>query len=90
MQMSDFFDTIADLDKVDWAVMKQKYWNRTPQDNDRQRRREAEFLVHQSVPWKMIRGIGVIDTEIKRRVEDCLRASTHRPPVKVRQNWYYP
>jgi hypothetical protein len=89
MQMSDSFDDLADLDKVDWGVMRQTYWNRTPQDNDRQRRREAEFLAYRSVPWRLIMGIGVIDAEIQKKVVESLQVSSHRPPVKVKRDWYY-
>ena len=44
MDYTDFFDDLKDLDKVDWALMKQRYWNDTNDDPDRKRRRQAEFL----------------------------------------------
>ena len=48
---TDFFDRLDDLDKVDWKIMKSKYWNDTDEDPDRKRRRRAEYLVHQLFPW---------------------------------------
>jgi len=50
MQITQFFDNLADLDKVDWQIMKAKYWKDIDIDNDRKRRRQAEFLVHEVFP----------------------------------------
>lgn len=40
--------------------MGERYWNDTPEDGDRKRRRQAEFLVYTSLPWRLIEEIGVI------------------------------
>ena len=47
---TDFFDRLDDLDKVDWKIMKSKYWNDTDEGLDRKRRHQAEYLVHQLFP----------------------------------------
>jgi len=58
---------------------------------DRQRRKQAEFLVHRFCDWSLIHEIAVIDERMKTRVEQvCARVpSRHRPPVTVRGEWYY-
>ncbi len=61
MMITDFFDDLQNLDKVDWAIMKEKYWANTEDDGDRKRRRQAEFLIHSSCPWTLISDIVVID-----------------------------
>ena len=38
---SSFFEDLADLDKVDWQIMKSKWWNDTDEDMGRKRRRQA-------------------------------------------------
>jgi hypothetical protein len=58
---------------------------------DRQRRKQAEFLVHQFCPWTLIREIGVMNNAAKMDVEAVLRnfdANQNRP-VKIRSGWYY-
>jgi ssDNA thymidine ADP-ribosyltransferase, DarT len=89
MRLTQFFDRLNDLDKVDWDVMKLKFWNNVDEDMDRSRRRQAEFLVHQSFPWNLVTHIGVINSEVKIQVEQILQDSTHRPTVAIRRDWYY-
>ncbi len=66
-----------------------KYWFDTPEDSDRKRRRQAEFLVHQFFPWQLITEIGVMHHLVKAEVEKCLQTATHQPGVILRPNWYY-
>ena len=87
---TDFFDELQDLHSaIDWDIMRAKYWADTDEDGDRKRRRQAEFLIHQFCPWTLIQEIGVIDNDIKGKVEEMLRNETHCPPVKVYSSWYY-
>ncbi len=51
MQFTDFFDDLEELSKIDWNLMKAKYWNDTNDDPDRKRRRQADF-------WFMIFSLG--------------------------------
>jgi ssDNA thymidine ADP-ribosyltransferase, DarT len=69
---TQWFTDLARLDAVDWPLLSARYWNDTPQDNDRQRRKQAEFLVWQSVDWGLIGGIGVFNAAMKARVEGIL------------------
>jgi len=89
MAMTEFFDDLADLDKVDWKVMKMKYWNDTPEDGDRSRRRQAEFLVYGFFPWTLVQEIGVMTPAIAAQVTQALQGQPHRPAVVVRRGWYY-
>ncbi|HZP39483.1 MAG TPA: DUF4433 domain-containing protein [Methylomirabilota bacterium] len=89
MAVTEFFHDLADLDKVDWKVMKMKYWNDTPEDGDRSRRRQAEFLVHQFFPWTLVQAIGVMTPAIAAQVTHALRGQAHQPAVIVRRGWYY-
>lgn len=87
--ISRFFKDTSDLSKVDWAIMKERYWNDTMDDNDRKRRRQAEFLVHDFFPWELVERIGVIDAGMQSQVESIMSTARHRPVVEVRRAWYY-
>jgi hypothetical protein len=90
MAMSTFHTDLNALDTiVDDEVMEARYWNDTLEDNDRKRRRQAEFLVHQSFPWTAIGLIGVRDDAIRARVEAEILHADHKPKVKVETDWYY-
>lgn len=84
-----FFDNLADLDAIDWGVMASKFWSNSQEDLDRERRRQAEFLVHQAVPWMFIQEIGVMNEAVAKQVHQYLAAELHQPEIVVRRDWYY-
>ena len=59
---------------------------------DRQRRKQAEFLIYQFCPWDWIDGIGVLNEKAKANVEAVLAEFTAglTRPVLIRPGWYYP
>jgi hypothetical protein len=90
MEFSEFYEILYALGSViDWDIMKDTYWADTPEDGDRKRRRQAEFLVHQFCPWTLITEIGVINTTIQAQVQRILQNVNYQPPVRVYPNWYY-
>jgi hypothetical protein len=86
-----WFDDVARLDEVDWDMVYQRYWRDDVNDMDRQRRKQAEFLIYQSCPWSLIQEIGVLNTPNKTRVEQILNDfdPSQRTVVNVRAAWYY-
>ena len=89
---SSWYDDLAQLDQVPWDVVNLQYWNDTTREPDRQRRKQAEFLVHRLCPWDLVEEIAVYDEAVKVQVESVLTASGQPPypSVQVRRNWYYP
>jgi len=88
---TEWFDDVTRLDKVDWDVIYLRYWRDDVNDMDRQRRKQAEFLIHQSCPWALIQEIGVLNAPAKTRVEQILNDfdASQRTVVNVRAGWYY-
>lgn len=82
---------MGDLEKVDWGMVYERYWADNPDDPDRQRRKQAEFLVHGLCPWSVISEIGVLNQAAKDRVEGVLAAfpEGQQRPVLIRPGWYY-
>lgn len=88
--ITSWFDSLDDLDKVDWNMVGEKYWADKPSDNDRQRRKQAEFLVHRFCGWNLIQVVAVLDAQMKKRVEKILSQFVgHQPRVEVRRELYY-
>lgn len=48
--LTNWYDDLKCLDEVDWQVVGERYWSDTPDDNDRKRRKQAEFLVWEHLP----------------------------------------
>ncbi len=44
---TEWYDDLADLDKVDWSMVGERYWTDNINDMDRMRRKQAEFLIKQ-------------------------------------------
>lgn len=80
---------LAVLDELDWPLMNATYWNDTDKDGDRKSRRQAEFLVHRSVPIEAVRLVGAMTEEAAERATGLLKAMPHPPSVVVRKGWYY-
>ena len=89
MALTEFYDSLDDLDKIDWDLMKSNRWNDIETDMNRKWRRQAEFLVHNHFPIDLIAGIGVMSDRIKNEVEEILKASNIEIKVAVLPNWYY-
>jgi len=87
MDYTDFFDDFADLNKIDWPLMRSKYWFDSDDHPDRSRRRQAEFLVHDFFPWKLFSEVGVCNTATAERVNEILGDKSIR--VSVKRDWYY-
>jgi hypothetical protein len=89
MAISTYFSDLADLTRLDWKIMKETYWNDTPSDGDRKRRRQAEFLMHEFFPWNLIGELGVMNEGMADRVNSLLAGTANVPVVSVRRGWYY-
>ena len=86
---TQWFDDLNDLDQVDWDIVYADYWADTVDDMDRQRRKQAEFLVYRFCPWEVVNRIGVLNEAVKERVERILNRKNISMPVEVRRRWYY-
>jgi hypothetical protein len=88
---TQWYAAAADLEKVDWAAVNARQWNDTVQDMDRQRRKQAEFLVYQRCPWAAVSTIAVLNDSVLTRVQTI--QATHPPAlrrqVSIQPTWYY-
>jgi len=89
--MTEWFADLGELGRIDWRAVEARMWKDTLEDMDRQRRKQAEFLVHQRCDWGLIDEIGVLDRSMQTRVAEILaRYPAERTrPVRERREWYY-
>ena len=80
-----FYSKKADLNKIDWnAVEATDFRDRMVQE-----RKQAELLLYESFPWRLVEKIGVLDETIMAQVNRDLQQSSHKPIVSIEQSWYY-
>ncbi len=89
MSYSDFYDDSTELNKVDWEIMASHMWNRTSDDQDRQCRREAEFLVHQSVDLSLVSHAIVYSQQAEHQVSTELSRSGTFLQVAIKPEMFY-
>ncbi|NEP83867.1 MAG: DUF4433 domain-containing protein [Okeania sp. SIO3C4] len=89
MDYSDFYDDLYELNYIDWELMESKYWFDIDEDNNRKCRRQAEFLVHKFCPWTLVKEIGVVNNNMKIKVQKILENQDYQPIVKIHSDWYY-
>jgi hypothetical protein len=51
--------------------------------------KQAEFLLHDSFPWRLVERIGVHSQTIAPRVSSALQGAAHRPVIEIKRDWYY-
>ena len=73
------------LHEVNWPAV-QAHDFRSP---DVKEGKQAEFLVHASFPWELVRRVGVRSQQVAQQVATALHGLTHRPPVEILTDWYY-
>ena len=74
---------LTQLDEIDWDAVQARNWA------SRKHEKQAEFLIERSLPWKLVRRIGVRSRGTWRRAGEAVRAGAHRPPVEIIPGWYY-
>lgn len=86
------FTLLADLEQLDWNVIPEQYWRDTEDDRDRERRKQAEFLVKGHVPVACFQGIYTFDAQRQAEVSQLISARGLTIPVRVDTNrkLYYP
>lgn len=84
---SSYFEdrcSLADLDQIDWEAVNARDWRGCRE------RKQAEFLIEQSLPWELIEEIGVMDHGVAQATAQAIAGASHRPDVQTRPSWYYP
>ncbi|MEF9386228.1 type II toxin-antitoxin system toxin DNA ADP-ribosyl transferase DarT [Ralstonia pseudosolanacearum] len=84
---SSYFEdrcSLDDLDQINWGAVHARDWR-----GDLKEGKQAEFLVENCFPWKLVRRIGVHSEQVYRQVLNLLPEDGHRPIVEVKRDWYY-
>jgi hypothetical protein len=90
--ITEFFNSVDNLDKVDWDAVRSQQWTDSLDDLDRQRKKQAEFFVKDYVPVACIKSVAVYNQQRKDQVEAILQRLGLEIPVKVdtKRQLYYP
>ncbi len=83
---TEFCADVSQMDDIlDWDAIFARDWRDPAVKN----RKQAEFLVHDFVPWDALHEVGVIDESVAAIARAALATASHRPSVRVHRDWYY-
>ncbi len=72
-----------DLEAINWEAVNARDWRACKEG------KQAEFLLEQHFPWKLVERIGVQSEAVQQQVIMALRQNSHHPLVAVLPAWYY-
>lgn len=82
---AEFSARLGDLGRIDWnAVATTDFRTQEVKEG-----KQAEFLVRDSVPIRLVRRIGVHSMAVRDRVIRAFAGIANRPSVEVLREWYY-
>jgi len=82
---TEFRDDLENLGEINWpAVISNDFSTALTKEG-----KQAEFLIHESFPWKLIDRIGVHSNAIAQRAGQAMAATKHFPQIEVVPNWYF-
>ncbi|WP_184575798.1 type II toxin-antitoxin system toxin DNA ADP-ribosyl transferase DarT [Streptomyces zagrosensis] len=74
---------------IDWPLMGEKWWHDIPEDPNRASRRQAEYLVHEWYPLRLVASIATHNARRASEVRGILAEHGISIPVMVYPQWYY-
>jgi hypothetical protein len=100
LSIATCYNNVKDLNKINWDLIHEsprldgycKYWHNV-MDNPRyvlrQETRQAEFLVHQSIPLKLMAVVGAYDQQKATEARQILDDAGVELPVEAKPEWYF-
>lgn len=82
------FNSLDDLKEVDMEAVGAKWWSSVT-DPDLMRRKQAEFLVKNSLPLNYLKGIAVYNKKAENQVKSLLSEYNVELPLKIKKDYYY-
>lgn len=89
VEFTKFYNQISELNYLDWEAIESKKWFILYQIRDRRRRKQAEFLVYQNVPFDCLEGIVTFNQTTLNHVQMVLSNHNKELYNDIRPNWYY-
>ncbi len=82
---AEFFCSLDQLGRVNWEAVAARDFR----DGRIKEGKQAEFLVYDFFPWKLVDRIGLLDRQIANQVNEIIVPSSHQPVVSIEREWYY-
>lgn len=89
LQNAAFFSELKDLDKLDWSLLRQKDFKKSPEKPERFERYQAEALVHRHLPAGALLGLAVSSDKARVAADAELKAKGLSLKLVTRPEWFF-
>jgi hypothetical protein len=86
---AQYFSDIADLDKVDWEVLRNRDFKRDNENPEKMERYQAEILVHRQLPISSLLGAVCYNPKERDAAKTLARAMNVCLDVYSQPGWYF-
>ncbi len=86
---ADYYNNLADLDKIDWPLLQVRDFKRDPDDPAKFERYQAEALIHQHCPISGLLGMICYTDETRLQLEHQIGERGLSLDVYARRKWYF-
>ncbi len=80
---------LKQLSEINWDAVSTNRWSGNGVSRSVKEGKQAEFLVERSVPWRLVRRIGVLNQGVAQQVAQAMHGVAHRPKLEIKSDWYY-
>lgn len=89
MEESTAYDSVDDLDQIDWQLLRSRNFTNDPEDPGKKGRYQAETLVYRYLPASALQGIACYNSPAAQHVAELVSAQGLSVPVKALPGWYF-
>lgn len=86
---TDFHTDLDRLPEIDWDLLQRRDFRTSDDDPDKQKRYQAEALVHHHVPLNALLGIACHSERVKSQLDSWVAKRDCTLKVKVKPRWYF-
>ena len=87
--MAEYFTDLAQLDRIDWPLLRSRDFEHDPDDPGKKERYQAEALIWKHVPLQALRGVCCYTPAVEQQVKAEIERRALSFPVGVQQGWYF-
>ena len=87
--MADYFTDLAQLDRIDWALLQSRDFKHDPDDPGKKERYQAEALIWKHVPIEAFKGVCCYTSNVEKQVKAEIERRNLSLSVAVQQSWYF-
>jgi hypothetical protein len=87
--MADYFTDLAQLDQIDWPLLRSRDFKHDPDDPGKKERYQAEALLWKHVPLQALRGVCCYTSAVERQIRTEIERRALSFQVGVQQGWYF-